>query len=75
MKDTETVSAIIVDMKVPGMEEMQKEILCGYCGHKAGEIINGVIYLKCKHKDAGRVCKKINRVDLQGKIEPSKSVI
>lgn len=71
----EMAVAIIADMVVPGMKEMQKQILCGYCGHKIGEIINGVIQLKCKHKDDGKVCKRINELDLQGKIEPIKSVL
>jgi len=50
-------------------------IFCGYCGHRVGVIRNGVIYLKCNHKDAGRKCKRINKLDLQGKIEPIKSVL
>jgi len=57
----ETVKAVMSD----------KAILCGHCGHKLAETYglkhglgNGKIYLMCRHKSSGKVCKAINQIDL-----------
>lgn len=48
-----------------------KAILCRTCGHKIAEysglihhVGHGTIYVVCKHKDSGKVCKTVNQIDL-----------
>lgn len=49
----------------------KEAIYCGKCNHKLAVVKglrnglgNGTIYLLCKHKSSGKVCKIVNEINL-----------
>ena len=62
MNETGEIVKALVDERV---------IFCSKCGHKIAStkgfkrgLGNGSIFLVCKHKSAGKVCKTVNQIDL-----------
>lgn len=50
---------------------MNDKIICGKCGHKIAEkkgvlhaLGRGEIYIICKHRDKGKNCNTINKIEL-----------